>query len=357
MAESPHTESHPRRPPVDIDPSSKTPDQSSGASCLDTLELERLDQSFGQWADQPKRRDIKESRQRIWLIFRLIRTTGAKLGEITALETDDLDLARGRMRLTGLGQSRWIPLPANLWQQLDEVLNLKTGERPFDVDPAHVRRKFYEQAQACGLPKEAGNPSAIRRSRAVELMREGVPMPVVQQAMGQTATSTAVSLMDIPQQDREHILRQFLDRENGRKTSARNEFYAKVHSIGRGDIQAAISLQTLGGFNIHSVITMDSLDRLDIREGAYLTAQIKAPNVHLALGEEEPQLGISNLLLGTVEKITLGKVAAEAILRLTDGSLICSTLTRSSAQRLNLTPGDKAWALFPAHAVILNVEK
>src|SRR4030065_2394677 len=53
--------------------------------CLDTVQMNRLEQSFRSWAKGPLRADVRLSRRRILLIFLLIRYTGAKLREVLAL--------------------------------------------------------------------------------------------------------------------------------------------------------------------------------------------------------------------------------------------------------------------------------
>ena len=63
--------------------------------CLDTVQLTRLEQSFRQWAEGALRSDVRLSRQRILLIFLLIRYTGAKLNEVLALDPfQDIDHQR-----------------------------------------------------------------------------------------------------------------------------------------------------------------------------------------------------------------------------------------------------------------------
>lgn len=47
---------------------------------------------------------------------------------------------------------------------LDDETFLHSAGQTLSVDPAFVRRKFYERAQACGFPKQLGSPEAIRKS-------------------------------------------------------------------------------------------------------------------------------------------------------------------------------------------------
>ena len=56
--------------------------------CLDTIQLNRLELAFREWADS-RRRILGFSRKRVLLIFLLIRYTGARLNEVL-----DLDLKK-----------------------------------------------------------------------------------------------------------------------------------------------------------------------------------------------------------------------------------------------------------------------
>jgi len=71
----------------------------------------------------------------------------------------------------------------------------------FKIDPAHVRRKFYDCAEAAGIARELGTPESIRRSRAVELMQSNVPLPVVQKIMGHSTPNLAASYVEFSDEE------------------------------------------------------------------------------------------------------------------------------------------------------------
>jgi molybdate transport system regulatory protein len=157
------------------------------SSCLDTLQLECLEREFRSWAEGSRRADVALSRRRILLIFLLIRHTGAKLHEVLAL-SPDRDIDQKNLTVTfGRGEdqepSRTVPLAEPLTREIAEFLKdgafRSTVEETLGVDPAFVRRKFYERAQACGFPKQLGSPEAIRKSRGAELMQANMPLPAV----------------------------------------------------------------------------------------------------------------------------------------------------------------------------------
>ncbi|WP_031385885.1 TOBE domain-containing protein [Desulfonatronum thiodismutans] len=333
----------------------------SSAKILDSVQLAELERTFRVWATDSPRRDVQWSRQRILLIFLLIRHTGAKLNEILDLKAGDIDLGKRVVTVGGEERERVraVEIPDDLAEELRAALEKGghgPGEALFRVDPAHVRRKFYEQAEACGLPREFGNPSTLRRSRSVELLRGNLPLHVVQRLLGHSTPNLTAAHLDISEEDVHHAARQYVDRESRRRTSARNIFFGKITEIVTGDIQSEVTLLTLGGLNVVSVITNASLRRMRLKLGLFVTAEIKAPWVLLAGPEGADQNSAENRLPATVVEISTGKVNTEVLLRLADGTEICSVATTASCRRLGLHPGDQAWVLFGAYSVILNHE-
>jgi molybdate transport system regulatory protein len=165
----------------------------AAGKALDPVQLNRLEQAFRAWTERSARSDVRLSRQRILLIFLLIRYTGAKLSEVLALDPfRDIDTHKhvvifGQPDATSDRAPREVQIPAALSQEIQtalaDVAFQASLDNLFNVDPAHVRRKFYERTVACGFPKESGGPDAIRKARAVELLQNNVPLPVVQKIL------------------------------------------------------------------------------------------------------------------------------------------------------------------------------
>ncbi|GAB6057519.1 TOBE domain-containing protein [Desulfonatronum parangueonense] len=331
------------------------------AKILDSVQLAELERTFRAWATDSPRRDVRWSRQRILLIFLLIRHTGAKLNEVLELKFGDIDLEKRAVTLAGddKDKARTVEIPDDLAEELRTALN-KGSHAPddalFRIDPAHVRRKFYEQAEMCGLSRDFGNPSTLRRSRSVELLRGNLPLPVVQRLLGHSTPNLTAAHLDVSEEDVHHAARQYVDRESRRRTSARNIFFGKIVEIAQGDIQSMVMLQTLGDLNISSVITNTSLQRMRLKIGSFVTAEIKAPWVLIAGSAEAAENSAENRLPGRVMAVNPGKVNAEVLVRLTDGTEICAVITATGLERLGLQVDDAAWVLFGAYSVVLHRE-
>lgn len=328
---------------------------------LDTLELTRLSEAFSAWTDRAGRPDVAVSRNRVRLIFLLLRHTGARLGEVLALnDRQDVNLDNLSVMLGGGdGQGREVQIPAELGDALAAVFEdpayASLRGMLFRLDQGHVRRKFYERAEECGFTKELVNPSTIRRSRAVELLRDDVPLPVVQRILGHSTADLTAAFLHLPEDQRRKVERQVLTRET-RRTSARNAFFGRVAQVQKGDIQSRVVVESLGGHAVSSVITNESLKNLGVTEGSFVTAEIKAPWVVLETSDEMPRATATNRFLGEVELVRLGELTSEVIVALSDGTRLCALVTTKSARELELAAGQKVWAMFNAFAVVLHVE-
>ncbi|MHA6532054.1 TOBE domain-containing protein [Paenibacillus sp. BAC0078] len=64
------------------------------------------------------------------------------------------------------------------------------------------------------------------------------------------------------------------------KISARNQFEGKVISIEEGQVNAKVVVDT-GGQRITSIISVEALHDLELKEGSNVTAVIKASSVLL----------------------------------------------------------------------------
>lgn len=339
---------------------------SDPSRCLDTLQLQRLEESFRLWAESSRKPSLTVSRKRILLIFLLIRYTGARLNEVLSLDPSlDLDCDNHLVRLhkSGSGEAasfREVQIPELLSADIRKLLqDLRFRGLPgksLGVDPGHVRRKFYERAEATGVPRESGTPEAIRRSRAVELMQSNVPLPVVQKILGHSTPSLAASYVEFSDDEIREVARHFAERENKRKTSARNAFFGKIDTVRVGDVQTIVEMVSLGGVRVCSVITNYSQKRLGLKRGALATAEVKAPWVMLFKGEEVPRCTAENKLCGKVSRITRGRVTTEVVVTIPDGTELCSVITEKSKRSLDIKENDTIWVTFSAFAVVIHTD-
>jgi molybdate transport system regulatory protein len=340
---------------------------SEADQCLDTAQLSRLEQSFRAWVDDARRADVRFSRQRILIIFLLIRYTGAKLSEVLSLDLiNDIAWTHNFVRFRDSAhhrnsESREVQISEALSQEIKKILTSssfrKARGNKINIDPGFVRRKFYERAEDCHFPKRKGGPEMIRKARAVELMRSNMPLPAVQMMMGHSTPNLTSAYVNFSKEEIKNVARIFMERESVRKTSARNSFFGKIQDIRKGDIQTLVTLATLDGFAITTMITNDSVDRLGLRTGGLITAEVKAPWVILQKGgDAEPTCSAENRFKGVLTRITTGKVNTECVVRISETAEVCAVISTVAGRELNLRAGDEVWAFFNGFSVVLHSE-
>ncbi|MFH0958229.1 MAG: TOBE domain-containing protein [Pseudomonadota bacterium] len=331
---------------------------------LDPTELAKLEHEFRSWVETASRLDVIASRKRILLLFLLIRYTGARLSEVLTLDlrkhldAEKLVVRFGNVKLDN-SPEREVQISPELLSEIkatieDHDIACEVGWS-LKIDAGHVRRKFYERASACGFAKDLGAPNAIRRARGVELMRDNMPLPVVQRILGHSSPNLTASFVSFSDEDINQVARHFVERESKRKTSARNSFFGKIRYVRKGDIQSQIELITIAGDVVTTVITNNSLNRMGLKPGSLITAEVKAPWVILEKAINEPSCSAENIYRGAVSQIVRGKLTTEFIVRLQDGTEICSLVTDKSRRKLDVKQGDDVWAMFNSFAVILHV--
>jgi molybdate transport system regulatory protein len=341
------------------------PQDTGEPNFLTVEQVGRLDAAFDAWVAKAKGKRSVISRNRTRLVFLLLRYTGAKLGEILALDDrTDFVLAYRKVLLGGgKGEDarprREVYLPGELHAELKQLLRdpdyaALRGE-VFHLDQGYMRRVIYERAEECGLPKHLANPNTLRRSRAVELLHNGVPLTVVQRILGhQTANSTA-AFLDLPEEEQKRLEKYFLERENRRTTGVSNTFFGRVSAVHPGEIQSRVEMTTLGGHVLVSIMSSKSVEALGLREGVFVTARLKAPAVALDSAQDEPPKSGENTFHGVVEQVHRGRNGAEVVLTLDDGSKLCSTMSLDALFETKLGPGDGVWATADPFSIILNV--
>lgn len=324
---------------------------------LDKEQLGRLTESFRTWAAKAKGPQQWRSRQRVYLVYLLVRFAGLKLGEVLSLdETRDLRLEDGRIVVRG-DLDRCLPLPpgaqAQLRAFLDDPASIGLRGELFRLDPGFVRRKFYERGLEANLPRESLSPAAVRHSYAVELLRDGVPLLIVQKLLGHHSVAQTAHYVGFYPDDAREIVNFHLGR-TPMKTSARNAFVGRVTAVKAGEVMSEVEMRTDSGLRVVSVVTSESVAGLSLAPGAPVTATVKAPMVILLKEAQAPLTSARNTFPGRVVKLTRDRISAEVVAELEDQTLIVALITDESAKGLDLKIGDPVYVLIKAFFVVLN---
>ncbi len=186
---------------------------------LNDDQINALTLAFQRWYDDKSLADYRRFfRGRYWLVFLLLRYTGARLSEVLNLKLGDIDFRNAEVKLITLkrhnpkkkGQYRIVPVPANVIAEISSFImfaqnQAKKSFKNKDFEGymnnlfALKRNNFYvtfrERCEEAGIPEDLAHPHILRHTRAIELLRAGVPVTIVQDLLGHsTLTTTAVYL-------------------------------------------------------------------------------------------------------------------------------------------------------------------
>jgi molybdate transport system regulatory protein len=142
----------------------------------------------------------------------------------------------------------------------------------------------------------------------------------------------------------------------GMKTSARNALRGVVEVLKPGAVNAEVTLRIAPDMTVTAIVTLESVKDLGLEVGSPAIALIKSSFVILAVSPEPLRTSARNQLNGIVVLREDGAVNSEVGLDLGGGKTLTATLTRESANNLDLKPGDPVIALVKAPHVILAVE-
>lgn len=310
-----------------------------GVKLLDSAQLMALERAFATWRAGAVTAQAIASRGRMWLLFQLLRHSGARLGEVQALHVrSDLSTQACTVRFGHNGKLRELPLPRAFCRELVRLLDgpagTVLGEYPFKVDQGYVRRVFYARAEEAGIPRELVTPRVIRNTRAVELLRSGVPLAVVREVLGQASADLTAVLQSYSSGDMRAIVRR-LAMDAGERSSARNSFKGYVTGIRTDSIMAEVCFCTAGGHEITSLITMESLRALELDEGSPVGATVKAPYVDVKLCRNVNVTGRSGMQRNVTSEYDMAPVEPAEVAQVVAGKSYWeeSRLKKADARR------------------------
>jgi len=175
----------------------------SGIQYLNEEELNALTSVWQAYYYESGKKAKKVSRGRYFLTYLFLRFSGARLSEILSInDARDIDWRNNEIKIRTLktrrkNAGRIVPLPPAVLQELARYLMEypEMKEKVFKLDPRNFRRTFFELAVKAGIPKEKAHPHILRHSRAMELIKAGIPLTIIQNLLGHVSlNSTAVYL-------------------------------------------------------------------------------------------------------------------------------------------------------------------
>jgi molybdate transport system regulatory protein len=331
---------------------------SNNVNYLDSAQLDQLENSFRKWIVAARRVDVIFSRERMLHLFLMLRFTGARLGEVLGLSDQDIMLNSSEVKIGDGDSARRVPLPADFSSELGSFLDsparLVFKGKIFNFDQGHVRRYFYDRAESCGFSREMGAPKVIRNSRAVEMLRSGVPLTVVREVMGQASFDFANDFQCFTESDVSSIVKRLALSKMSHQTSARNTFIGHITSLAEDGLMASIDLKTESGLCVNSIITLESLHSLGLKNGSPVIATVKAPLLGVSPVNRETKLSASNCYETDVIRIKKTVVIAEITGKTATGLELCALISTEDLDEMQLEEGGRAVFYFKSLSVVLN---
>jgi integrase/recombinase XerC len=166
---------------------------------LDVAEARALLEAAGRLADDGSAVGLRDA-----AILELLYATGIRVGELCALDVDDLDGGRRVVRVLGKGRKeRTVPYGLPAARAVDRWLSggrtrlaapgsgaaLFLGARGSRIDQRAVRRLVHQRLQDVPGAPDLG-PHGLRHSAATHLLDGGADLRTVQELLGHASLAT-----------------------------------------------------------------------------------------------------------------------------------------------------------------------
>ncbi len=157
-------------------------------------------------------------RGRYFLIFLFLRYTGARISEVTGIDDQaDVDYRAGDVTMAVLkrhnphkkNMRKMVSIPPLAVKKLARYLAQypEMKGKAFAVDRSNFFGIFKKLALECGFPKTLAHPHILRHTRAMEMVRAGVPLTIVQQILGHANLNTTAVYLQFSGQEAKAILK------------------------------------------------------------------------------------------------------------------------------------------------------
>ncbi len=192
-------------------------------SYLSETQINALTAAFQNWHDAAPNETQWKLRGRHFLTYLVLRFTGARLGEVIGTEDkthpglndrQDVNFRQGEIQIATLKQAggrpvRIAPVPLQVTSEISAYWGHfpDMRGRVFRMGAMTFRRMFYLRAKEASIPRDLAHPHILRHTRAIELLRGGVPVTIVQDLLGHSSLNTTAVYLRLSGQEARSILK------------------------------------------------------------------------------------------------------------------------------------------------------
>ena len=140
------------------------------------------------------------------------------------------------------------------------------------------------------------------------------------------------------------------------KIGVKNQYHGEIVLIKKGLVNGEVVIRIQGGEYIASIMTSESIERLNLKEGNSAWALIKASSVVMVVSNTQIRASARNEFFGRVTDCREGVINGQVTLVSEGNNSITAVVTKESISRLGLRTGINASALVKASSVRIGVE-
>ncbi len=125
------------------------------------------------------------------LMVKMLYATGVRVSELVNIKRQDIDLARGTIKVFGKGsKERVVLIPDEMRTQVEAYCGpLKEEERLFDLTPRMIQLEIKKLARLANINKKV-TPHKLRHSFATHMLQNGGNVVAIQKLLGHTSLNT-----------------------------------------------------------------------------------------------------------------------------------------------------------------------
>jgi len=156
------------------------------------------------------------SNRRNHLLIRLLWETGARISEVLQLTKDSIDsynlslkiLTEKKRSKKGKPSYRVLPVSASLSNEiLNYIVSNNIQDKLFDISRQRAFQIVRTIGRQAGISRKI-HPHMFRHGYAINLLSQGVPLPIIQRLLGHSSILTSMVYLKVTQLDAKTFLSQ-----------------------------------------------------------------------------------------------------------------------------------------------------
>jgi integrase len=162
---------------------------------LNEKQLKILTAKFRDYYEKASGPRVARIHGRYFFVFLFLRFSGARISEVAGIDDQaDIDFRAGDITMAVLkrhnphkkNMRKMVSVPMPAVNKLARYLALypEMKGKAFSINRSNFFKLFQKLTLECGFPKNLAHPHVLRHTRAMEMVRAGVPLTIVQQILG-----------------------------------------------------------------------------------------------------------------------------------------------------------------------------